>query len=154
MNLFKWWFSPGKHLGVGFLGHDILFLVFEGTAGLPWWLRGWSICLQCGRPGFDPWVGKIPWRRRWQPTPVFLPGESHGERSLVGYSPCGHKELDMTERLHFHFHFIRFSIVTVPVYIPINSIGRFCFSMSSPAHIVCWFYWWWPFWPVWSDTPL
>ena len=43
--------------------------------------------LQCGRPGFDPWVRKIPWRRKWQPTPVFLPGESHGRRSLVGYNP-------------------------------------------------------------------
>ena len=63
-----------------------------------------SICLQCGRPGFDPWVGKIPWRRKWKPTPVFLPGESHGQRSLVGYSPQGHKESDTTERLHFHFH--------------------------------------------------
>ena len=39
---------------------------------------------------FDPWVGKIPWRRKWQPTPVFFPGESHGQRSLVGYSPQGH----------------------------------------------------------------
>ena len=46
-----------------------------------------SVCLQCGRSGFDPWVRKIPWRRKWQPTPVFLPGESHGWRSLVGYSP-------------------------------------------------------------------
>ena len=45
-----------------------------------------SICQQCGRPGFDPWVGKIPWRRTLQPTPVLLPGKSHGERSLVGYS--------------------------------------------------------------------
>ena len=43
------------------------------------------------------------WRRKWQPTPVFLPGESHGQRSMVGYSPWAHKELDMTERLHFHF---------------------------------------------------
>ena len=43
-------------------------------------------------------------RRKWQTTPVFLPGESHGQRSLVGYSPRGRKELDMTERLHFHFH--------------------------------------------------
>ena len=42
-------------------------------------------------------VRKIPWRRKWQPTPVFLPGESHGQRSLAGYSPWGHKELDMTE---------------------------------------------------------
>ena len=48
---------------------------------------------------FDPWVGKIPWRREWQPTPVFLPGESHGQRSLVGYNPWGCKELDMTEQL-------------------------------------------------------
>ena len=60
-----------------------------------------SICLQGGRPGFNPWVGKIPWRRKWQPTPVFLPGESHGRRSLVGYSPWVSKESDTTERLHF-----------------------------------------------------
>ena len=55
-------------------------------------------------PGFYPWVRKIPWRRKWQPTPVFLPGESHGRRSLVGSSPWGRKELDTTERLHFHLH--------------------------------------------------
>ena len=47
--------------------------------------------------GFNLWVGKIPWRKKWQPTPVFLPGESHGQRSLAGYSPLGDKELDMTE---------------------------------------------------------
>ena len=52
-------------------------------------------------PRFDPWVQKIPWRRKWQPTPVFLPGESHGLRSLVGCSPWGRKELDTTEQLHF-----------------------------------------------------
>ena len=48
-----------------------------------------------------PWVGKIPWRRKWQPTPVFLPGESHGRRRVVGYSARGHKESDMIEQLHF-----------------------------------------------------
>ena len=48
------------------------------------------------RPGFDPWVGKVPWRRKWQPTPVFLPGESHGRRSLAGYRPWDHKESDTT----------------------------------------------------------
>ena len=48
---------------------------------------------------FDPWVGKIPWRRKWQPSPVFLPGESHGQRSRAGYSPWGCKGLDTTERL-------------------------------------------------------
>ena len=51
----------------------------------------------------SPWVGKIPWRRKWQPTPVLLPGESHGLRILVGYSPWGRKESDTTEWLHFHF---------------------------------------------------
>ena len=55
---------------------------------------------QCRRPRFDPWVGNIPWKRKWQPTPVFLPGESHGQRSLAGYSAQGHKESDMTEQLH------------------------------------------------------
>ena len=57
----------------------------------------------CGRPGFDPSIGKIPSRRKWQPISVFLLGESHGWRSLVGYSPRGCKESDTTERLHFHF---------------------------------------------------
>ena len=47
------------------------------------------ICLQCGTSGFDTWVGNIPRRREWQPTPVFLPGESHGLRSPAGYSLCG-----------------------------------------------------------------
>ena len=53
----------------------------------------------CGRPRFNPWVGKIPYRREWQPTPVFLSGESHGQRSLVGYSPWGCTKLDTTEQL-------------------------------------------------------
>ena len=57
-------------------------------------------CIQCGRLGFDPWVGKILWRRKWQPTPVFLPGKSHGWRSLVGYCSWRRKESDMTEQLH------------------------------------------------------
>ena len=61
--------------------------------------------LQCRRPKFDPWVRKIPWKKEWLPTVVFFPGESHGQRSLVGYSPWGHKESDTTERLtHTHTH--------------------------------------------------
>ena len=60
--------------------------------------------LQCRRPGFKPWVRKIPWIRKWQPTPVFLPGESHEQRSLAGCSPWGHKELDMTKHTHTHTH--------------------------------------------------
>ena len=54
--------------------------------------------MQCRRPKFDPWVGKILWRREWLLTPVFLPGESR-QRSLVGYSPWGRKESDTTEQL-------------------------------------------------------
>ena len=57
-----------------------------------------KIGIQCRRSGFNPWVGKIVWRRAWQTTIVFLPGESHGQRCLGGYSPWGRKELDMTER--------------------------------------------------------
>ena len=60
----------------------------------PRWLHGKEPSCQCRshrRPGFNPWVGKIPWRRKWQPMPVFLPGESYGQRSLVGYSPWGTK---------------------------------------------------------------
>ena len=60
-------------------------------------------CLQCRRLRFNPWVRKIPWRRKWQPTSPFLPGESHGQRSLRGYSPWGHKESDTTQWLTFHF---------------------------------------------------
>ena len=69
------------------------------NCGLPWWLRCWRICLQCRSPGSDPWVGKIPWRRECHPIPVFLPGESHGQRSLVAYSWWGHKESDTIEQL-------------------------------------------------------
>ena len=60
------------------------------------WLR---IC-QYRRPWFNPWVGKIPWRRKWQPTPVFLPEKSYGERSLAGYSPWGCEESDTAEHTH------------------------------------------------------
>ena len=65
-------------------------------------MSGKELACQCRRhkrPGSDPWVGKIPWRRAWQPPPVFLPGEPHGWRSLVDYSPWGHKESDTTEWL-------------------------------------------------------
>ena len=61
-----------------------------------------SAC-NAGDLGSIPGSGDPPWRRKWQPTPVFLPGESHGRRNLVGYSPRGHKESDTTEHLHFHF---------------------------------------------------
>ena len=64
----------------------------------PWWLRQLRIGLHCRRPGYDPWVGKIPWRRECLPTPAFWPGEFHGQRSLVGYSPWGRNESAMIKR--------------------------------------------------------
>ena len=75
-----------------------LSLLFNKLSRLSRWLPWW-LCLQCGSSGFAPWLGKIPWRRKWQPTPVFLPGESHGQRSVAGYSPWDCKESDTTERL-------------------------------------------------------
>ena len=66
--------------------------------GLPSWISWKRIHLQCGRPGFNPWVGRIPWRRERLPTPVFGPGEFHEL-----YSPYGHKESDTTEPLSLHF---------------------------------------------------
>ena len=65
--------------------------------GLPWCLSGKESACQCRRRGFKLWVRKIPWRRAWQPTPVFLPGKSQGQRSLEGYSPRGCKESDVTQ---------------------------------------------------------
>ena len=123
-NIMKLWFHLPEGIAGGFI-----------TYWLPWWLRWWSVCLQCGRLGFDPWVGKFPgegngnplqysclenpmdggawcpWGRKELDTterlhfhfPVFLPGESHGQRSLAGYSPWGDKELDMTEWLTLSF---------------------------------------------------
>ena len=61
-------------------------------------------CSRHKRRGFHPWVGKIPWRRAWPPTPLFLPGECYGQRSLVGYTPWGRKGLDTTERVCTHTH--------------------------------------------------
>ena len=60
---------------------------------LPRWLSGKESACQRRRCGFDPWVGKIPWRKKWQPTPIFLPGKSHGQRSLAGCSLWGHKRV-------------------------------------------------------------
>ena len=68
-------------------------LKIKGRLGLSWWLSGKACTCQCMRPGFEPWVREIPWRRKWEPTPVFLPGKFHGQRSLVGYSPWGCKRI-------------------------------------------------------------
>ena len=74
---------------------------YHRTWSFPHGSDGKSICLQCRRHRFDPWVGKILWRRKWQPIPILLPGKFHGWRSLVGYSPWDCKESDTIEQLHF-----------------------------------------------------
>ena len=111
------------------------------------------------RPGFDPWVRKIPWRRAWLPTPVFLPGEFQGQRSLVGYSPWGCKESEMTKWLTLSL-FIPKIVRFFPSYLPgilylgiihselifvesVKSVSRvfFFFSflrLSSCSSAICW----------------
>ena len=64
---------------------------------LPRWLSGKESLCRCWKYGFYPWVRKIPWRNKWPPILVFLPGKFHGQGSLAGYSPWGDKRLDMTE---------------------------------------------------------
>ena len=101
------WYTEGKKLA----GNSGPLRQEEGSQGCQSWKKGRiqildGICsdgkesaCNAGGSRFDPWVRKVPWRREWQPTPVFLPGESHAQRSLMGYNPWGCKELDITECL-------------------------------------------------------
>ena len=61
-------------------------------------------CRICRRHGFDPWVGKIPWSKKWQPTSLFLPEKPREQRSLMGHRPQGRKESDMPQRAHTYIH--------------------------------------------------
>ena len=109
--------------------------ISKSVMGLPWRLRWSRICLQCRRPGYDPWVGKIPWRREWQPAAVFSPGEVHGQRSLVSYIPWGQSRSRLrvadTHRQEFHnfcfrikylkkFHILCTSKVANIIALPLN----------------------------------
>ena len=80
-------------------------VVAHCSLGLPWGSDGKESACSVGDLGSIPGLGRSPWRREQLPTPVFLPGEFHGQRSLVGYSPWGHKESDTTERLSTHCSF-------------------------------------------------
>ena len=87
--------------------------VSQVRKGFPGGTRGKEPAYQCRRRkrcGFDPWVGKIPWKRAWKPTPVFLPGKSRGQRSLVSYSPRGGKESDATKHKHDGLNYHRLSL--------------------------------------------
>ena len=115
---------------------SFLLLSFPGGSGQ------WRIHLQCRRPRFHLWVGKIPWRREWLPTLVFVPGELHGQRSLVGYSPWGHKESDTAEWLtHCHntphiFIFLHCIYIRWFPYLCVFVIDAFTFSLQ---HSLPWF---------------
>ena len=83
------------------------------------WAGKESAC-QCRRHkthSFDPWVRKIPWSRKWQPAPTFLPGKSHGQWSLVGDSPWGHKELDMTDVPEHSGNMVLLPYLPYPTYV-------------------------------------
>ena len=92
--------------------HDPVIYKFQYSKGLPWWLSGKKSTCQCRRCRFNPKFGKIPWEGNGDLLPVFLLGKFCGQRSLVGYSPRGSKESDMTERLNifweaeWNFHHI------------------------------------------------
>ena len=86
--------------------------------------------MQCGRPGFDPWVRKIPWKRKWKPNPVFLPGEYHGQRSLPGY-----KELDrteVTEHAHTQSVYILNYLCVMINCCFCSSVSQLCLSLCDP----------------------
>ena len=109
--------------------------------------RGKEPACQCRRHkrgGFEPWLGKITCRRKRQPTPVFLPGEFHGQRSLTGYSPLSHKE---SERTEVTWHAQAFCLISWPLPLLLLSAGKnlspelqraafFSYSTSNPLHCV------------------
>ena len=98
----QWDRFPNDHCGCYIDNElsDIKYPLPGGTSGK----ESVCQCRRCKRPRFDPWVGKIPWSRKWQPTVIFLPGKFHRQRSLVGYSPWGRKELDTMEWLRTQTH--------------------------------------------------
>ena len=125
---------------------------FSQQAGYPprRWLSGKEFACQCRqqrRCGFDPWVGKTPWRRAWQPTLGFLPGKSHGQRSLEGYSPWGHKESDTTEQgtLHLTQDCLQTSPINVKSMVHWDQLwGRISGKRWDVGHWVC---------DVWRGSP-
>ena len=85
---------------------------------LPWWLSDKESAYQRRRLRFNPWIGKIPWRRKWQPTLVFLPGKSHGQRGLIGYCPWGHKRVRHDLAAKKQHKFIPICIMRQNIYCP------------------------------------
>ena len=101
---FIFWLDVGNkdEIGVNDDARDIILSTWKDFPGSTVGKESACQSRRCKRGGSGPWVGKIPWSRKWQLTPVFLPGKLHGQRSLVGYCPWGHKGLDTTEHTHTH----------------------------------------------------
>ena len=114
------------------------------------WCSAKEPSCQYRRRGLDPLIRKIPWRRKWQPTPVFLLEESHGQRSLAGYSPWGYKELDSTEWPSAHSTLVQEqnSIYTL-FFISLN----FTFATRHIHNRALFLLWYCPFWNYFSDLP-
>ena len=98
-----WQPQPSANIGNYPLGSKTALRLTAPDLYLPWrWHSGKESTCQCRRRGFNPWVGTIRWRRKWQPTPIFLPREFHEQRSLAGFSPWGHIESDRTYWVSTH----------------------------------------------------
>ena len=100
--------------------------------GFPRWCSGKESacrCRKCKRRGFSPWMGKIPWNRKWQPNPVFLPGKFHGQRSLVGYSPWGAKRQTQWAHMQTQYAFMFHSPVPYTQAVPLA-----CHIFPPPLH--------------------
>ena len=132
-------------------------LILFQEEGLPQWLSSKESTCNAGaaeRCGFDPWVMKIPWRRAWQPIPIFLPGRPHRQRSLVGYTSCGHKRLryaeatqhvytDELEEPEFHPLYTGFNTAVCLIWLPCGFTKLIYKTLCLPA----------PFLPVWRTVP-
>ena len=94
-------------------------------------------CWNCKSCEFDPWVEKIPWNRKWEPTPMFLPEESHGQRSLAGYGPWGHKESDTTEHKCTHAACMNQENVNSFLLSCLNCAPSFCHALLKVKEFQC-----------------
>ena len=110
---------------------SLIFPLYDTLEGFPSWLSSKEFAFQCRKCVFNPRVRKIPWWKKWQPTPVFLPGKSHGQWSLVGYSPWGHKGSDTTKDLHT-WHSRQWLLFTIHTY-----YSFFHFYLSFYLQILC-----------------
>ena len=95
---------PLPNLWITVIVHTVYSLYMGLPRGLSW-QESAGQCRRWKKHGFDLWVRKIPWSRKWQPTPVFLPGESHGQRSLAGYSPWGCKSRTQLNNFHYYYYY-------------------------------------------------